>query len=205
MEVVCVCGLNIVISRMDSSATVDRNISGKVVVLGVSGSIAAYKAADLSSELRKAGAEVFVAMTESATRFISPLTLATLSRNPVASSLWEEQSGWQPGHIDLADQADLFLVAPATANQLANFAYGQAPDILGSIYLATRAPVLIAPAMNGKMYEHPATQQNLITLRSHGVRFVDPIVGELACGYQGLGKLAEVGDILNAACALLSI
>ncbi|MEK9772503.1 MAG: flavoprotein [Opitutae bacterium] len=190
---------------MDSSATVDRNISGKVVVLGVSGSIAAYKAADLSSELRKAGAEVFVAMTESATRFISPLTLATLSRNPVASSLWEEQSGWQPGHIDLADQADLFLVAPATANQLANFAYGQAPDILGSIYLATRAPVLIAPAMNGKMYEHPATQQNLITLRSHGVRFVDPIVGELACGYQGLGKLAEVGDILNAACALLSI
>ncbi|MEL0098638.1 MAG: flavoprotein [Opitutae bacterium] len=205
MEVVCVCGLNIVISRMDSSATVDRNISGKVVVLGVSGSIAAYKAADLSSELRKAGAEVFVAMTESATRFISPLTLATLSRNPVASSLWEEQSGWQPGHIDLADQADLFLVAPATANQLANFAYGQAPDILGSIYLATRAPVLIAPAMNGKMYEHPATQQNLITLRSHGVRFVDPIVGELACGYQGLGKLAEVGDILNAACTLLSI
>lgn len=205
MEVVCGCGLNIVISRMDSSATVDRNISGKVVVLGVSGSIAAYKAADLSSELRKAGAEVFVAMTESATRFISPLTLATLSRNPVASSLWEEQSGWQPGHIDLADQADLFLVAPATANQLANFAYGQAPDILGSIYLATRAPVLIAPAMNGKMYEHPATQQNLITLRSHGVRFVDPIVGELACGYQGLGKLAEVGDILNAACTLLSI
>ena len=142
---------------MDTGNTKEINLEGKVIVLGVSGSIAAYKAADLTSELRKAGAEIFVAMTESATRFISPMTLATISRNPVASSLWDEQVGWQPGHIELADQADLFLVAPATANQIANFAHGQAPDILGSIYLATRAPVLIAPAMNGKMYDHPAT------------------------------------------------
>ena len=122
---------------MDSSATVDKNISGKVVVLGISGSIAAYKAADLTSELRKAGADVFVVMSESATRFIAPLTLATLSRNPVATSFWDEDSGWQPGHIDLADRADLFLVAPATANQLANFSNGQAPDVLGAIYLAS--------------------------------------------------------------------
>ena len=164
------------------------NLGGKVVILGVSGSIAAYKAADLTSELRKAGAEVFVAMTESAERFITPMTLATLSRNPVASSLWDEQAGWQPGHIELADQADLFVVAPATANQIANFAHGQAPDILGSIYLATRAPVLIAPAMNGKMYDHPATQQNLESLRDRGVYFVDPVEGELACGYEGMGQ-----------------
>ena len=179
-------------------------LQGKVVVMGVSGSIAAYKAADLISELRKAGAEVFVAMTESATRFITPLTLATLSRNPVISSLWEEQVGWQPGHVELADQADLFLVAPATANQLANFAHGQAPDILGSIYLATRAPVLIAPAMNGKMYDHPATQENLKILRDRGTQFVDPVVGELACGYEGLGKLAPVGDIFHESCTILS-
>jgi phosphopantothenoylcysteine decarboxylase len=102
---------------MDTEDTDHQGLAGKVVVLGVSGSIAAYKAADLTSELRKAGAEVFVAMTESATRFITPLTLGTVSRNPVAVSLWEEGHGWQPGHIELADQADLFLVAPATANQ----------------------------------------------------------------------------------------
>ena len=189
---------------MDTGNTKEINLEGKVIVLGVSGSIAAYKAADLTSELRKAGAEIFVAMTESATRFISPMTLATISRNPVASSLWDEQSGWQPGHIELADQADLFLVVPATANQIANFAYGNAPDILGSIYLATRAPVLIAPAMNGKMYDHPATQQNLESLRDRGVRFVDPVVGELACGYVGMGKLAPLGDILGKVSSTIS-
>ena len=131
------------------------------------------------------------------------MTLATLSRNPVASSLWDEQAGWQPGHIELADQADLFLVAPATANQIANFAHGQAPDILGSIYLATRAPVLIAPAMNGKMYDHPTTQQNLQSLRDRGVHFVDPVIGELACGYEGMGKLAPVEDILAKVSSIL--
>ncbi len=179
-------------------------IEGKVVVLGVSGSIASYKAADLTSELRKAGAEVFVAMTESATRFISPLTLGTLARNPVSTSMWNEESGWQPGHIELADQADLFLVAPATANQLANYAHGQCPDLLSCIYLATQAPVLIAPAMNGKMYEHPVTQENIKLLRDQGVQFVDPVIGELACGYEGMGKLAPIDDILAAAKKILS-
>lgn len=182
---------------MDTEDTDHQGLAGKVVVLGVSGSIAAYKAADLTSELRKAGAEVFVAMTESATRFITPLTLGTVSRNPVAVSLWEEGHGWQPGHIELADQADLFLVAPATANQLANFAQGQCPDLLASIYLATQAPVMIAPAMNGKMYQHPATQRNLKILRDRGVQFTDPVVGELACGYEGMGKLAPVGKIIS--------
>ena len=182
---------------MDTEDTDHQGLAGKVVVLGVSGSIAAYKAADLTSELRKAGAEVFVAMTESATRFITPLTLGTVSRNPVAVSLWEEGHGWQPGHIELADQADLFLVAPATANQLANFAQGQCADLLASIYLATQAPVMIAPAMNGKMYQHPATQRNLKILRDRGVQFTDPVVGELACGYEGMGKLAPVGKIIS--------
>jgi phosphopantothenoylcysteine decarboxylase len=190
---------------MDSSGINHANLQGKVIVLGVSGSIAAYKAADLTSEFRKSGAEVFVAMTESATRFITPLTLATLSRNPVASSLWQEESGWQPGHIELADQADLFVVAPATANQIGSFAHGLSPDLLSSIYLATAAPTLIAPAMNGKMYHHPVTQENLRLLANRGVQFVDPIVGELACGYEGVGKLALMDDILKKADDLLGV
>jgi len=181
-----------------------KNLNGKVVVLGVSGSIAAYKAADLTSELRNSGAEVFIGMTESATRFISPLTLGTISRNPVAFSLWSEHSSWQPGHIELADQADLYLVAPATANQLSNYANGQCPDLLSSIYLATRAPVLIAPAMNGKMYEHSATIENRRVLSDRGVTFIEPVTGELACGYEGVGKLAPISDILTAVSKALS-
>ena len=142
-------------------------LSGKTIALGVSGSIAAYKAADLTSELRKSGADVHVVMTESATQFISALTLGTLSRNPVLSSFWEEE-GWQPGHIELADKIDLFLVAPATAQQVGTYANGLAPDLLGAIYLATKAPVLLAPAMNGKMYEHEAVQKNLETCKGQG-------------------------------------
>lgn len=188
---------------MTDSSKQSNNIQGKVIVLGVSGSIAAYKAADLTSELRKAGGEVFVAMTESSTRFITPLTMSTVSRNPVATSLWDEDKGWQPGHIELADQADIFLVAPATANQIANFAHGQCPDLLSSIYLATRAPVLLVPAMNGKMYDHPVTVGNRTILANNGVSFVEPVVGELACGYQGVGKMAPIQDILNSLQYLL--
>ena len=174
-----------------------NSLCGKIIVLGVSGSIAAYKSAELTSELRKAGAEVFVAMTESATRFITPLTLGTLSRNPVAVSLWDEEKKWQPGHIQLADSADLFLVAPATANQLANYAHGNCPDLLSSIYLATLSRVLIAPAMNGKMYEHSATLENRKILKSRGALFVEPQRGELACGYEGTGKMASVESIIK--------
>ena len=170
-------------------------LAGKSIGLGVSGSIAAYKAADLTSELRKAGAEVNVVMTESATKFISSLTLSTLSRNPVLCSFWDED-GWQPGHIALADKIDLFLVAPATAQQVGNYANGLAPDLLGAIYLATKAPVILAPAMNGKMYEHEAVQKNLGTLKARGVQIIEPVVGELACGYDGIGKLAPVEKIL---------
>lgn len=178
-------------------------LAGKCIVLGVTGSIAAYKAADLTSQLVKLGAEVHVVMTASATRLIAPLTLQTLSRQPVASDLWDEGHGWQPGHIELADRAHLLLVAPATANKLAEFAHGLAPDLLANIYLATPAPVLLAPAMNGKMYLHPATQANLATLRARGHTIVEPVAGMLACGYEGVGKLAPVEQIIEAARGVL--
>jgi len=180
----------------DITTTQSVPLSGKTLALGVSGSIAAYKAADLTSELRKAGAEVHVVMTESATQFISALTLGTLSRNPVLTSFWEEE-GWQPGHIELADKIDLFLVAPATAQQVGNYANGLAPDLLGAIYLATQAPVMLAPAMNGKMYEHEAVQRNLEILKGRGVEIIEPVVGELACGYEGIGKLAPLDEIIK--------
>ena len=171
-------------------------LDGKTLALGVSGSIAAYKAADLTSKLRKAGADVNVVMTESATKFISALTLGTLSHNPVLSSFWDEE-GWQPGHIEMADKIDLLLVAPATAQQVGNYANGLAPDLLSAIYLATQAPVLLAPAMNGKMYEHEAVQKNLETLKGRGVEIIEPVVGELACGYEGIGMLAPLELIME--------
>jgi phosphopantothenoylcysteine decarboxylase len=176
---------------------------GKTIALGVSGSIAAYKAADVISELRKSGADVQVVMTESATKFISALTLGTLSRNPVMSSFWNEE-GWQPGHIELADKIDLFLVAPATAQQIGNYANGLAPDLLGAIYLATQAPIMLAPAMNGKMYEHEAVRKNLDILKGRGVEIIDPVVGELACGYKGMGKLAPLAVITERVFSFFS-
>jgi phosphopantothenoylcysteine decarboxylase/phosphopantothenoylcysteine decarboxylase/phosphopantothenate--cysteine ligase len=180
----------------ESTPSPSGPLAGKTLALGVSGSIAAYKAADLISELRKAGAEVHVVMTESATQFISALTLGTLSRNQVLTSFWEEE-GWQPGHIELADKIDLFLVAPATAQQVGNYANGLAPDLLGAIYLATQAPVMLAPAMNGKMYMHEAVQKNLETVKGRGVEIIEPVVGELACGYEGIGKLAPLDEIIK--------
>jgi phosphopantothenoylcysteine decarboxylase len=168
------------------------------IVLGISGSIAAYKAADLASQLVKAGHEVHAVMTRSATEFITPLTLQTLTRNPVLVTLEDEKQSWKPGHIDLADRAELFLVAPASANLLAEFAHGLAPDSLTSIYLALprTTRVLIAPAMNGKMWLHPATQRNIAQLKADGCEFIDPDTGDLACGYQGVGRLASIDDIL---------
>lgn len=170
------------------------------IVLGISGSIAAYKAADLASQLMKQGHEVHVVMTRSATEFITPLTLQTLTRQPVLVTLEDEKQSWKPGHIELADNADLLLVAPASANVIGNFANGLAPDPLCSIYLALprTTPVLIAPAMNGKMWLHPATQRNVERLKEDGCRFVEPAEGDLACGYQGVGRLAAVEEILAA-------
>jgi len=171
-------------------------MQGKRIVLGVTGSIAAYKAADLCSGLVREGAQVHVVMTEAATKLIAPLTLQTLSRNPVHTDMWTAAEKWNPNHIDLADSADLLLVAPATANTLANFANGQAPDLLSNIYLATPAPLLFAPAMNGKMYQHPATQRNIQQLIQWGGVEIPPSKGMLACGYEGVGKLAPVDEIL---------
>jgi len=174
---------------------VPEAIPGKSIVLGVTGSIAAYKAADLVSRLVKRGHEVRVVMTRDAAEFITPLTLQVLSRHPVTADLYDEKQSWHPGHIELADGADLLVVAPATANAIARFAHGLADDALGAIYLATRAPVLIAPAMNGKMWEHAATRANVALLRERGVTFIGPEEGLLACGYEGIGRLWPVEGI----------
>ena len=176
------------------------------IVLGIAGSIAAYKAADLASQLVKQGHEVRAVMTRAATEFITPLTLQTLTRNSVIVSLEDEKQAWKPGHIELADQADLFLVAPATANVLGEFAHGLAPDPLTSVYLALprTTPVLIAPAMNGKMWLHPATQRNVARLQQDGCDFVGPAEGGLACGYDGIGRLAPLDEILERVAGILS-
>lgn len=179
-------------------------MSAPVVVVGVTGSIAAYKAADLVSKLVKRGFEVHVAMTHGAQEFIAPLTFQTLSRNAVITSVFDDKRDWKPGHIDLADRANLLLVAPATANIVAELAHGLAGNPIGEIALATRAPVLIAPAMNGKMWQHAATQDNVKLLRSRGVEFIGPEEGILACGYEGLGRLWNVDDIVERAAQLIA-
>ncbi|MFL2848070.1 MAG: flavoprotein [Coraliomargaritaceae bacterium] len=184
--------------------TVDNlNLKGRTIVLGITGSIAAYKSADLCSRLKEAGAIVYPILTDSACRFIQPLTLQILSKNPALTDLWYESEHNHPNHIQIADSADLLLVAPASANCIGLFAQGLAPDLLSTIHLATQAPVLIAPAMNGKMYDHPATQENMKVLRDRNYHFVEPEEGLLACGYVGLGKLAKVETILEKVKDLL--
>lgn len=179
-------------------------MSGPIVILGVSGSIAAYKAADLTSKMVKRGWEVHVAMTRGAQEFITPLTLQTLSRHPVLTSPFEDAPSWKPGHIDLADRADLLLLAPATAHLIAELAHGFAGNALTEIALATTAPVLIAPAMNGKMWQHPATQANVQLLQSRGVEFLGPEdQGRLACGYEGTGRLCEPDRIITYAAKIM--
>ena len=175
-------------------------------MLGVTGSIAAHKAADLTSRLTKQGSRVHVVMTADAMRFITPLPFKTLSQNPVVTDLYDEEEGWKPTHIRLADEADLLLIAPATANILAKMAHGIADDALTCIALALppRAKVLIAPAMNGKMWQHPATQQSVATLKSRGVEFAGPDAGLLSCGYEGVGRLGSLEQIAQRAVELLA-
>jgi phosphopantothenoylcysteine decarboxylase len=172
----------------------------RTVLLGVTGSIAAYKAADLASRLKQLGHDVHCVMTRDATHFITPLTLQTLSQHPVTVDLFEEAGGdWRPGHLQLADTADLLLVCPATANVIAKLALGIADDALSTIALALRpkAKVLVAPAMNGKMWMHPATQANVNVLQGRGVEFIGPDRGLLACGYEGIGRLWDVDKIVG--------
>ncbi|MEP6663430.1 MAG: flavoprotein [Verrucomicrobiota bacterium] len=178
----------------------------KNIVLGVTGSIAAHRAADLASHLAKADYDVHVVMTSDALKFITALPFKTLSRNPVVTNLYDEENGWKPLHITLADEADLLLIAPATANVIAKLAQGIADDALTCIALALnpKAQLLIAPAMNGKMWMHPATQQNVATLKSRGVDFIGPEEGMLSCGYEGVGRLWPVEEIAQRSIQLLS-
>ena len=173
----------------------------KIIVLGVTGSIAAHKAVDLCSLLTKGGADVHVVMTKDAQQFITPLPFKTLSKNPVVMSLYDDEEGWCPTHIRLADTADLLLIAPATANIIAKLAGGLADDALGCIALALSldAGLIIAPALNGQMWGHPATQANMATLTERGAKIVGPADGDLACGYEGLGRLAPVEEIATTA------
>ena len=175
----------------------------RCVVLGVTGGIAAYKAAEIVSRLKKLGADVRVIMTKNACEFITPLTLETLSVNPVVCDTFERARTWEVEHIALAARADLFLIAPATANIMAKMAAGLADDMLSTTVLATHAPILLAPAMNTAMWENPVTQENREKLARRGVRFVGPAEGHLACGTTGKGHIASVEDIVSQACALL--
>jgi len=173
-------------------------LNGKRILLGVTGSIAAYKAVELLRELTKRGAEVQVVMTEAATKFVAPLTFETLSRQPVLLDMFSLAYGSHIGHIEATARADLFVIAPATARTIARLALGLADDFLSCIYLASRCPVLAAPAMDCDMFEHPALQENLKRLRDRGVHIVEPDVGPLASGLVGRGRLAELSEILAA-------
>jgi phosphopantothenoylcysteine synthetase/decarboxylase len=165
------------------------------LVLGVTGSISAYRAADLASILTKAGVEVDIVVTREGLKFVTALTLQTLSRRPVYTDDTPDGVDGRPTHIGLADDADGVLVAPATANVIAQYALGLAPDLLTSLLLATPAPVWVAPAMNGKMWHHPAVQANVKVLSKRGVEFIGPDAGLLACGYEGIGRLWPVDKI----------
>ena len=173
-----------------------------VVVLGVTGCIGAYKACEILRELQRREVDVHVAMTEAAKRFVTPMTFEALSRHPVFHDQWEPGSG-EIRHIGLADAAELLLVAPATANILGKMARGIADDTLSTLHLATRAPVVVSPAMNVNMFEHPAVQENLAILRARGVTVVEPGSGYLACGWLGKGRLAETEEIVEAVMAVL--
>jgi len=161
---------------------------------------------DICSQLAKQNCAVHVVMTRDAQRFLTALPFKTLSRHPVVTDLYDEEEGWKPTHIHLADEADLLLVAPATANTIAKFALGLADDALSCLALAlnAQAKVLIAPAMNGRMWLHPATQQNVAGLKARGAEFVGPAEGMLSCGYEGIGRLIEVETIVRRTLALLA-
>lgn len=182
-----------------------NNIKGKTIILGITGGIAAYKAADLTSKLTQRGAEVHVIMTASAKQFITELTLQSLSKQRVYSDTFQERDPSSISHIDLADSADLVLIAPATANMIAKMAHGLGDDMLSTTLLATTAPVMIAPAMNVHMYQHPAVISNMNTLAKRGVQFIEPGEGLLACGYVGKGRMEEPATIVSCVDAFFAL
>ena len=175
-----------------------QGLAGARVLLGVSGGIAAYKAAALVRRLRDAGADVRVVLTANAARFVTPLTFQALSGNPVRTGLWDEAAEAAMGHIELARWADLVLIAPASADLLARIAHGHADDLLATVCLVTTAPLAVAPAMNQQMWAHPATQANMAVLRERGVRVLGPASGDQACGETGAGRLLEPEDLVAA-------
>lgn len=181
-----------------------NTLKDKRIILGVSGGIAAYKAIELLRLLTKAGANVHVIMTDAAQEFVTPLTFQTLSSNPVHTELFNLIAEREIGHISLADRADLFIIAPATANLIGKIASGIADDMLTTTVMATKAPLLIAPAMNVNMYTNPIYRENEEKLRRLGYQFVEPVSGSLACGWEGQGKLAAPEDIFEAAHSTLS-
>jgi len=172
-------------------------LKGKKIVLGVTGGIAVYKAVDLVSRLRKQSCQVRVVMTEHAQQFVTPLTFKEISGNQVAVSMWSSNQEFNVEHIALANWADAFVVAPATANIIAKMAYGLADDLLSTTLLAAQAPIIVCPAMNTGMYENPATQENIAKLASRGVSVMPPAVGKLACGTSGAGRLPEPQEIVE--------
>ncbi|HBI03933.1 MAG TPA: bifunctional phosphopantothenoylcysteine decarboxylase/phosphopantothenate--cysteine ligase CoaBC [Paenibacillaceae bacterium] len=172
-------------------------LKDKTIVIAVTGGIAIYKIADLCSKLTQKGANVWVLMSESATRFVQPLTFQSLVKNPVLTSTFQEPDPKVISHINIADKADLFLIAPATANTIGKLANGIADDLIGTTFLATKGPVWVAPAMNVNMYHHPAVQKNMNQLAEWGCRFLEPEEGYLACGWVGKGRLAPPEDILK--------
>ncbi len=176
----------------------------RTIILGVTGGIAIHKSLDLASQLVKHGASVHVVMTENATRLVQPLQFQVISRNPVLLDLFDAGTDWKPPHIDLADRADLLAIVPATANIIGKLANGIADDALSTIAVSVHCPILLAPAMNGHMYQNPFVQRNLTRLKTHGVHFIEPASGDLACGYEGVGRLNTVETILEGASHILT-
>ena len=175
----------------------------KTILLGVTGSIAAYKSGDIIRRLMDEGLKVSVVMTKEAENFITPLTLSSLSGQQVYRSMFSDDVAWTMPHIRLAKEADLILIAPATANIIAKIACGMADDLLTCVVLATKAPILIAPAMNVEMYHNTRVQNNYAQLKKQGVQFIEPVAGKLACGDVGEGHLASEEDILKAVVKIL--
>ena len=176
----------------------------RTIILGVTGGIAIHKSIDLASQLVKSGASVHVVMTENATRLVQPLQFQVISRNPVLLNLFDAGTDWKPPHIDLADRADLLVIAPATANLIGKIANGIADDALATVAVSVHCPILLAPAMNGHMYHNPFVQRNIDILKTHGVHFIEPASGDLACGYEGTGRLNTVEALQQGVSDILA-
>ena len=178
-------------------------MAGKMIIVGITGSIAAYKACGIVNILKKDSFDVKVILTKEGAQFVTPLTLQTLSGNKVLTDMFELPDMWNPVHTSLADSASLVLIAPATANVIGKLANGICDDLLSCVVYATKAPVVIAPAMNEKMYNHKIVQGNIAGLKKIGYSFVGPVKGRLACGHDAIGHIADIGDIVKEAKRLL--